>query len=55
MLRALAGVSLLVSLAAPFLFFWGYVSEDAFRATLAGGSFTWFVFAGLAIRRRTPA
>ena len=51
-LRLLAAFSLLVCLAAPFLFFWGYLTEVAFRAIFAVTSAAWFVFAGAAIARK---
>lgn len=53
MLRMLAALSLLACLSAPFLFFWGYVGEGSFRTMFAVTSLLWFVFAGMAMMRRS--
>jgi hypothetical protein len=44
-LRSAAVLSLLVCLAAPFLYFWQSITEGSYRNLLAAGSIAWFVFA----------
>src|SRR5262245_53200209 len=44
-LRAAAALSLLICLAAPFLYFWQSITESSYRNLLAAGSISWFVFA----------
>ena len=41
----LAAISLAGCLAAPVLYFIGYVEADTYRNALAGMSLSWFVFA----------
>jgi hypothetical protein len=52
MARMLAGLSLAVCLAAPFLFFWERMGADAHKTSLAIASLAWFVFGTIALRRR---
>lgn len=48
--RVLAGLSLAICVAAPFLFFWGRLGERGYENLLAAGSAAWFVFATIAMR-----
>ena len=50
--RILAAISLLLCLAAPFLYFWGLVSEGIFKGMLAAFSAAWFIFATAAMAKR---
>jgi hypothetical protein len=52
MTRILAGLSLLICLAAAILFFRGDASQSAYRTALALGSVGWFAFAVLSLDRR---
>lgn len=52
-IRALAGISLLICLIVPFLFFWGQISQAGYRTALALGTLAWFVLATAAMTRRT--
>ncbi len=52
MIRALAALSLAVSLSSPFLYFWGSLTMPGYKMLLAIGSAAWFVFATMAISRR---
>jgi exosortase/archaeosortase len=51
--RVLAAISLLACLAMAYLFFTGAVSEASYKTVFALASLAWFVFATLAIRKRS--
>lgn len=51
-LRVAAALSLLVCLAAPFLYFWQSITESSYRNLLAAASVAWFLFATWAEGRK---
>jgi hypothetical protein len=52
--RLLALFSLLACLAFPLLYFWGQITLPAYKNLLAAATLAWFVFATIAVARRTP-
>jgi hypothetical protein len=48
----LASISLFLCLAAPFLYFWGKLTEKGYRWLFLGASVLWFIFATLWASRR---
>ena len=52
--RFLALLSLLACLAFPLMYFWGAIALPAYKNLLAAASLGWFVFATMAVARRTP-
>ena len=51
-LSVAAALSLLVCLAAPFLYFWQSIAESSYRNLLAAASVAWFLFATWAEGRK---
>ncbi|MBD3414428.1 MAG: hypothetical protein GF421_08365 [Candidatus Aminicenantes bacterium] len=45
-------ISLLLCLAAPFLYFWGRISEGSCKSLFLAASIAWFVFSALRLSVR---